>query len=44
MEEDLKSGLTPIVQEFVSGKIMDRKLSVNEKNYLQWRKIVEMYM
>jgi len=30
----------PIVPEFITNKIIDRKL--NEHNYLQWRKIVEI--
>jgi len=40
----LKSDLKHVVQEFVSGKITNRKQSVDEENYLQWRKIVEVHV
>ena len=33
-------GSKPIVPEFITSKITDRKL--NRDNYLQWRKIVEI--
>jgi len=39
MEEDLKSSVTPVVQEFVY-----RKLSVDGENYIQWRKTVEVHV
>ena len=44
MEEDLKSDLKSVVQEFVSRKITDRKLSVDGQNCLQWKKIVEVHV
>ena len=44
MKEDLKSYLKPLVQEFISGEIIDRKLFIDGENYLQWRKIVEVHM
>ena len=50
MEHESKTGVKLVVQEFVSGKITDRKLSVDGKNYLhgenylQWWKIIKIHM
>jgi len=41
MEETLKFDLIRVVEEFVPRIIVDRKLSVDGDNYLQWRKTVE---
>lgn len=40
-ESEVKSDLMLVIQEFNSGKIIDRKHTADGANYLQWKKIVD---
>ena len=44
MKNESKNGVKRVVQEFVSGKITDRKLSMDGENYLQSWKIVKIHV
>lgn len=44
MIEELKFEVKQGIQELVSGKITDRKLTLDGEIYLQWRKILEIHV
>jgi len=44
MKNESKNGVKRVVQEFVSGKITGRKLSMDGENYLQSWKIVKIHV
>ena len=43
MKDESKTSVKSIVQEFVSEKITEKKLSMDGENYLQWQNCRDSY-